>query len=71
MSGIAITCAGGASEGALVDSRIVHPNAHGDAAKTRAGLAARIAQRLLALTLGILLNTLTGRQRAHLINSRK
>jgi hypothetical protein len=44
---------------------------HGDAAKTRAGLAARIAQRLLALTLGILLNTLTGRQRAHLINSRK
>jgi hypothetical protein len=30
-------------------------------AKTPAGLAARIAQRLLALTLGILLNTLTGR----------
>jgi len=30
-------------------------------AKTPAGLALRIAQRLLALTLGILLNTLTGR----------
>jgi Transposase DDE domain len=30
-------------------------------AKTPAGLAVRIAQRLLALTLGILLNTLTGR----------
>ncbi|MDQ2909534.1 MAG: hypothetical protein M3R26_03030 [Actinomycetota bacterium] len=30
-------------------------------AKTPAGLAARIAQRLLALTLGILLNTLTPR----------
>src|SRR5205809_1277610 len=30
-------------------------------AKTPAGLAARIAQRLLALTLGILLNTLNGR----------
>jgi len=30
-------------------------------AKTPAGLAARIAQRLLALSLGILLNTLTGR----------
>jgi hypothetical protein len=30
-------------------------------AKTPAGLCARIAQRLLALTLGILLNTLTGR----------
>ena len=30
-------------------------------AKTPAGLAARIAQRLLALTLAILLNTLTGR----------
>jgi Transposase DDE domain len=30
-------------------------------AKTPAGLAARIAQRILALTLGILLNTLTGR----------
>jgi Transposase DDE domain len=30
-------------------------------AKTLAGLAARIAQRILALTLGILLNTLTGR----------
>src|SRR5215211_6044378 len=30
-------------------------------AKTPAGLAARIAQRLLALTLGILLNTLAGR----------
>jgi hypothetical protein len=28
---------------------------------TPAGLAVRIAQRLLALTLGILLNTLTGR----------
>jgi hypothetical protein len=30
-------------------------------AKTPAGLAVRIAQRILALTLGILLNTLTGR----------
>jgi len=30
-------------------------------AKTPAGLALRIAQRLLALTLGILLNTLSGR----------
>ena len=30
-------------------------------AKTPAGLAARIAQRILALSLGILLNTLTGR----------
>jgi hypothetical protein len=30
-------------------------------AKTPAGLATRIAQRILALTLGILLNTLTGR----------
>lgn len=30
-------------------------------AKTPAGLAVRIAQRLLALTIGILLNTLTGR----------
>ena len=30
-------------------------------AKTPPGLAQRIAQRLLALTLGILLNTLTGR----------
>jgi hypothetical protein len=30
-------------------------------AKTPAGLATRIAQRLLALTLAILLNTLTGR----------
>jgi IS5 family transposase len=30
-------------------------------AKTPAGLAARIAQRLLALTIGILLNTLAGR----------
>src|SRR5947208_8036371 len=30
-------------------------------AKTPAGLAARIAQRILALTIGILLNTLTGR----------
>lgn len=30
-------------------------------AKTPAGLAARVAQRLLALTLGILLNTLAGR----------
>ena len=30
-------------------------------AKTPAGLATRIAQRLLALTLGILLNTLNGR----------
>ena len=30
-------------------------------AKTPAGLAARIAQRILALTLGILLNTLTRR----------
>jgi IS5 family transposase len=30
-------------------------------AKTPAGLAARIAQRILALTLGILLNTLSGR----------
>ena len=30
-------------------------------AKTPAGLAVRIAQRLLALTLGILLNTLAGR----------
>ncbi len=30
-------------------------------AKTPAGLGVRIAQRLLALTLGILLNTLTGR----------
>ena len=30
-------------------------------AKTPQGLAQRIAQRLLALTLGILLNTLTGR----------
>jgi hypothetical protein len=30
-------------------------------AKTPAGLAARIAQRLLALTLGIYLNTLLGR----------
>jgi len=30
-------------------------------ARTPAGLAARIAQRLLALTIGILLNTLTGR----------
>jgi len=31
-------------------------------ARTPAGLAQRIAQRLLALTLGMLLNTLTGRQ---------
>jgi IS5 family transposase len=30
-------------------------------AKTPAGLAARIAQRILALTIGILLNTLNGR----------
>ena len=30
-------------------------------AKTPAGLAQRIAQRLLALTIGMLLNTLTGR----------
>ena len=30
-------------------------------AKTPAGLAVRIAQRLLALTLGMLLNTLSGR----------
>lgn len=30
-------------------------------AKTPAGLAARIAQRILALTIGVLLNTLTGR----------
>ena len=30
-------------------------------AKTPAGLAARIAQRILALTLGMLLNTLAGR----------
>jgi len=30
-------------------------------AKTPAGLAVRIAQRILALTLGILLNTLAGR----------
>ena len=30
-------------------------------AKTPAGLATGIAQRILALTLGILLNTLTGR----------
>ena len=30
-------------------------------AKTLPGLAQRIAQRLLALTLGMLLNTLTGR----------
>ena len=30
-------------------------------AKTPAGLAVRIAQRLLALTLGILLNTFAGR----------
>jgi hypothetical protein len=30
-------------------------------AKTPAGLAVRIAQRLLALTLGILLNSLAGR----------
>jgi hypothetical protein len=30
-------------------------------AKTPRGLAQRIAQRLLALTIGILLNTLTGR----------
>jgi hypothetical protein len=30
-------------------------------AKTPGGLAVRIAQRLLALTLGLLLNTLTGR----------
>jgi hypothetical protein len=35
-------------------------------AKTPAGLAARIAQRLLALTLGILLNTLAGRSGAPL-----
>jgi hypothetical protein len=32
-----------------------------DLARTPAGLAVRIAQRILALTLGILLNTLTGR----------
>src|SRR6266700_3273006 len=31
-------------------------------AKTPAGLAARIAQRILALTIGVLLNTLAGRQ---------
>jgi hypothetical protein len=31
-------------------------------ARTPAGLAQRIAQRLLALTLGMLLNTLTGRK---------
>ena len=30
-------------------------------AKTPAGLAARIAQRILALTIGVLLNTLAGR----------
>src|SRR5207245_10835531 len=30
-------------------------------ARTPAGLAVRIAQRILALTIGILLNTLTGR----------
>jgi hypothetical protein len=30
-------------------------------AKTPAGLAVRIAQRLLALTLGMVLNTLSGR----------
>jgi hypothetical protein len=30
-------------------------------AKTPAGLAARIAQRILALTVGVLLNTLAGR----------
>jgi hypothetical protein len=36
-------------------------------AKTPAGLAARIAQRLLALTIGILLNTLTGRPTRSLV----
>jgi hypothetical protein len=30
-------------------------------AKTPAGLAVRIAQRILALTIGVLLNTLVGR----------
>jgi hypothetical protein len=30
-------------------------------ARTRAGLAVRIAQRILALTLGMLLNTISGR----------
>jgi hypothetical protein len=30
-------------------------------AKTPAGLATRIAQRILALTIGVLLNTLAGR----------
>jgi hypothetical protein len=30
-------------------------------ARTPAGLAVRIAQRILALTIGMLLNTLTGR----------
>jgi hypothetical protein len=33
-------------------------------ARTPAGLALRIAQRILALTLGMLLNTLTGRPAA-------
>jgi hypothetical protein len=33
-------------------------------ARTPAGLAVRIAQRILALTLGMLLNTLSGRPRA-------
>ncbi len=36
-------------------------------AKTPAGLALRIAQRLLALTLGMLLNTLSGRPARHLV----
>jgi hypothetical protein len=36
-------------------------------AKTPAGLATRIAQRLLALTLGMLLNTLLGRPARSLV----
>ena len=58
-------------ERALASTRLaiesVFPNLKGQMrlerhlARTPAGLAVRIAQRLLALTIGILLNTLAGR----------
>jgi hypothetical protein len=65
------TAANASSERALAGTRLViesvFSNLKGQMrlehhlAKTPAGLAVRIAQRLLALTLGILLNTLNGR----------
>jgi hypothetical protein len=65
------TAANIARERALASSRLViesvFANLKGQMrlehhlAKTPAGLAVRIAQRILALTIGVLLNTLTGR----------